>query len=295
MSTRLDISVMDVSARDGLQNEPGAKDLAASVKVEFIRKLAASGLKRIEAGSFVRPAAVPAMANSAEVAELLAPVQQQFPDVTFSYLVPNLKGLERAKATHAKEVAIFLAVSEAFSKANINASVEQSFLDIEPTVKAALAEGMAVRGYLSNVFGYSDLPFSPGEVAERSKQLLAMGCYEVSLGDTTGIAQPDMVETLITALNAAGIPLAKVAMHFHDTSGRAIANVERSYDLGIRTFDASAGGLGGCPYANSPRGNLSMDDLVAWCQKRGLNCGVDAEALQRAGDFMLEKLGKRAA
>ncbi len=293
--SRFDIELVDVSARDGLQNEAAAKELAPDVKAAFIRLLAQAGLKRIEAGSFVHPKAVPAMANSGEVAPLLAPVQKEFPDVIFSYLVPNLKGLERAKEVQAKEVAIFLALSESFSKANINAGVDESFAAIEPTVKAALASGMRVRGYLSNLFGYSDMQFSPDAVARRSKQLLDMGCFEVSLGDTTGIGKPEQVDAVIAALKSAGVPLAKVAMHFHDTFGSAIANVDRSYALGIRTFDAATGGLGGCPYANSPKGNLAMEDLVGWCQKKGLSCAVsDIAALQKAAGFIHEELGKKA-
>jgi hydroxymethylglutaryl-CoA lyase len=291
MSGKYDIELVDVSARDGLQNEPAAKDLPAEVKVAFIRKLAQAGLTRIEAGSFVRPQAVPAMANSAEVAALLAPVEKEFPDVIFSYLVPNLKGLERAQSVHAKEIAIFLAVSEAFSKANINASVDESFAAIAPVVKAATGKGMRVRGYISNVFGYTDLSFSPQEVARRSRQLLDMGCFEVSLGDTTGIGKPDMAEELVKAHTALHIPLAKIAMHFHDTFGSAIANVERSYNAGIRTFDAATGGLGGCPYANSPKGNLAMEDIVAWCGKKNLRCTVkDLGLLREATAFIRGKL-----
>jgi hydroxymethylglutaryl-CoA lyase len=295
VSKASDITLVDVSARDGLQNEESAKDLSPEVKAAFIRRLAQAGLTRIEAGSFVHPKAVPAMANSAEVAALLAAVQQEFPEVVFSYLVPNLKGLERAKAVHAKEVAIFLALSEAFSQANINAGVNESFTAIEPTVKGALAAGMRVRGYISNLFGYSDMRFSPEQVARRTMQLLDMGCFEVSLGDTTAIGNPDQVDMVIAALKKEGIALARVAMHFHDTNGRAIANVERSYALGIRTFDASTGGLGGCPYANSPKGNLAMEDLVSWCHEKGLSCGVnDIAALQRAAGFIREKLGGKA-
>lgn len=291
-----DITLVDVSARDGLQNEPNAKHLSAGTKLEFLRLLAETGLTRIEAGSFVRPQAVPAMANSGEVAELLGPIEADFPDVIFSFLVPNLKGLERAKTIGAKEVAIFLAVSEAFSKANINQTVDESFTAIQPVIDEARAAGMQVRGYISNVFGYTDLPFSPQEVARRSKQLLDMGCFEISLGDTTGIGKPEMVDVLIPALKEAGIPLKKVAMHFHDTFGSAIANVDRSYALGIRTFDAAAGGLGGCPYANSPKGNLAMEDLVAWCQKKGLTCAIaDMKTLAHATRFIREKLHAQAA
>lgn len=291
----MDIQIVDVSARDGLQNEKNAAQLSAADKVAFIRKLAEAGLTRIEAGSFVHPKVL-AMANSGEVADALPPVEQDFPNVIFSYLVPNLKGLERAKAARAKEIAIFLALSEAFSKANINQTVDESFANIVPVIAAAKAEGIRVRGYLSNLFGYTDMPFSPDEVARRSKQLLDAGCFEVSLGDTTGIGKPEQIEPLIAALTAQGIPLVQVAMHFHDTFGNAIANVERSYALGIRIFDAATGGLGGCPYANSPKGNLPMEALVAWCQKNHLRCEVaDLAQLDAAASFIHEKLGRVSA
>lgn len=286
-----DIQIVDVSARDGLQNEKNAAQLSAADKVAFIRMLAQAGLTRIEAGSFVHPK-VAAMANSGEVAELLPPVEKDFPEVAFSYLVPNIKGLERAKAIHAKEIAIFLALSEEFSKANINQGVEESFANIVPVIKAANAAGMRVRGYISNLFGYKDMRFSPETVAIRSKQLIETGCFEISLGDTTGIGKADQIEPIINALNAHHIPLAKIAMHFHDTFGNAIANVARSYELGIRTFDAATGGLGGCPYANSPKGNLPMEDLVAWCQTKGLSSDVsDIADLRKAAAFIHEKLG----
>ena len=290
----MDIQIFDVSARDGLQNEPGAAALSAETKVEYITLLLQTGLKRIEAGSFVKPSAIPAMANSEAVAIALRPLQEAHADVTFSYLVPNLKGLERANAIGAKEIAIFLAISEQFSKDNINApSVDQSFQDIQPVIEAARAYGIRVRGYLSTVFGYSDLAFSPDKVAYRSQQLLNMGCYEVSLGDTTGIATADTVATLIATLKFHAIPLKHIALHFHDTYGKAIQNVDVAYDLGIRTFDASTGGLGGCPYAHSPKGNLAMEDLVAWCRGRGLSSPVtNVEALAQAKQFILRKLGK---
>lgn len=290
----MDIQLVDVSARDGLQNEPNAAALSADDKVSYIKKLAELGLKRIEAGSFVHPK-VAAMANSGEVAEKLKDVEKEFPRVIFSYLVPNLKGLERAKSVGAREVAIFLALSEKFSKANINQTVEESYTNIAPVIKEALSAGIRVRGYISNLFGYDDLKFSPDEAARRSKQLLDMGCFEISLGDTTGIGKPEQVEALIKSLQTHNVPLAKIAMHFHDTFGNAIKNVDKSYDLGIRTFDAATGGLGGCPYANSPKGNLAMEDLVAWCQGRGLTCDVsNLEKLKTSGGFMRSKLGKAA-
>lgn len=290
------ITLVDVSARDGLQNEPNAAQLTAEDKLTFLRLLAETGLTRIEAGSFVRPQAVPAMANSGEVAEQLGPIEADFPEVIFSFLVPNLKGLERAQAIGAREVAIFLALSESFSRANIHQSVDASFTAIAPVVQEALALGMQVRGYISNVFGYTDLVFDPAQVAMRAKQLLTMGCFEVSLGDTTALGTPEMVQALIAALKDASLPLAQVAMHFHDTNGRAIANVAASYTLGIRVFDAAAGGLGGCPYAHSPKGNLAMEDIVAWCRDQGVACAItDTAKLARATRFIRERLAAPAA
>lgn len=290
-----DITIIDVSARDGLQNEPNAAQLSAEDKAAYIRMLAEAGFTRIEAGSFVHPKVV-AMANSGEVAAAIKPIEKDFPKVIFSYLVPNLKGLDRAKGVGAKEIAIFLALSEKFSRANINQSVDEAFQNIEPVIKEALTAGIRVRGYISNLFGYDDMPFAPEQVARRSKQLLDMGCFEVSLGDTTGIGKPEQVEAVIAALKAQGVPLEKIAMHFHDTFGNAIRNVDKSYELGIRTFDAATGGLGGCPYANSPKGNLAMENLVAWCAGRGLACDVtDAKKLTRAAEFILKKLGKASA
>ena len=287
------IAIVDVSARDGLQNEKAAITLSAQDKAQYIELLAQSGLTRIEAGSFVQPKAVPAMANSAEVAELLKPLATRYPDIMFSYLVPNLKGLERARTIDAKEVAVFLALSEQFAKANINQTVDQSFHDIAPVVAAARVAGMRVRGYISNLFGYDDYPFTPNDVAARSKQLLDMGCFEVSLGDTTGIGTPPKVEAVIAALTASHVPLEKIAMHFHDTFGTAITNVATSYALGIRIFDASTGGLGGCPYANSPKGNLALEALLDWCNAHGISHPVkNRTALTQAAAFMKQKLGK---
>jgi len=289
------VQIVDVSARDGLQNEKNAAQLSAADKVTFIRKLAEAGLTRIEAGSFVHPKVV-AMANSGEVADLLTSVEKDFPQVIFSYLVPNLKGLERAKAARAKEIAIFLALSEEFSKANINQTVDESFANIVPVIAAANAAGIRVRGYISNLFGYNDLPFSPEIVAVRSKQLLDAGCFEISLGDTTGIGKPQQIEPIIAAIKSHNIPLEKIAMHFHDTFGNAIANVDRSYALGIRMFDAATGGLGGCPYANSPKGNLPMEELVIWCQNKNLRCDIaNLAGLRAAASFIHGKLGKIAA
>jgi hydroxymethylglutaryl-CoA lyase len=288
------IEIVDVSARDGLQNEPGAERLLAAEKVSYIQLLLQTGLKRIEAGSFVKPAAVPAMANTDEVALRLRSVQKRRTDVTFAYLVPNARGLERALAAEVKEVEVFLALSGEFARANIAAhSVDQSFQEIAPVIRAARAAGVRVRGYVSNVFGYDDWPFNPCEAAQRARQLLVFGCFEVALADTTGIGKPEQLAALVAALLRHDVPLAVVAMHFHDTFGTAIANVDRAYDLGIRIFDAAVGGLGGCPYARVSRGNLSTVDLIRWAESRHIAHDVtDLSKLLHATEQMRALFGK---
>ena len=291
--TQPEIELVEVAARDGLQNEPNAVVISATDKLHFLKLLAQSGLKRIEAGSFVHPKAVPAMANSDEVAASIHALEAEFPEVIFSYLVPNLKGLSRAHAVNAKEIAIFLALSEQFSNANINQTVDEAFAAIIPVIHAARDANMRVRGYLSNIFGYTDLPFSPATVAARSKELLGMGCFEVSLGDTTALGTPEMTATLMEMLVQQNLPLEKIAMHFHDTYHRAIENVAVSYNAGIRIFDAATGGIGGCPYANSPKGNLSMQELLTWCDTQHIATPVAFPgALSEATQFIAEKLGK---
>ena len=287
------MQIVEVAARDGLQNEAQAITLSAAQKVAFLEKLAASGLSRIEAGSFVHPKAVPAMANSDEVAALLAPIEARYPSVVFSYLAPNERGLARAHAHGVKEVAIFLALSEGFSHANIRAGVQDSFDAITTTIHEAIEMGMQVRGYISNVFGYTDYAFTPDDVAKRSAELLGKGCFEVSLGDTTALGEPEMIPPLLDALAKHGVPLEKVAMHFHDTHGRAIENVATSYAGGIRIFDAATGGLGGCPYANSPKGNLATETLLNWCDAEGVAHPVtNRAALEEAAAEMRGLLGK---
>ena len=286
------VRIVEVGARDGLQNEPRALHLSVEDKRDFIARLAASGLRHIEGGAFVSPKAVPQMAGSLELAQALQNIT--LPDgVRLSWLVPNLRGLETAERAGATEIAVFIAASDAFSRANINATVGESLARLEPVIAAALAKGIAVRGYISTVFGYHDEPFAPQKVAALAKRLLEAGAYEVSLGDTTGIGTPQRTAQLIDALEAAQIPLTRIAMHLHDTGGRAIENVAVAYDRGIRVFDASAGGLGGCPYADSPKGNLATETLVAFLEdERGVETGVNRASLAEAARFMLARIGK---
>lgn len=288
-----EVSILEVGPRDGLQYEKTAIGLSADDKVTFIEMLADAGLKRIEAGSFVSPKAVPQMAGSAEVAARLArhPLARS---VQFSYLVPNRKGLDAAAEAGVTEIAVFVAASDAFSLANINATVEESFVRLAEVFSEAPKLGMRVRGYVSTIFGGPKGEIiTPERVAEVAQRLLDNGIYEVSLGDTTGIGTPETTEILLAAFERTGIPKPVTAMHFHDTGGRAIENVAVSYDMGIRTFDSSAGGLGGCPYAESPRGNVATEDVVMFLEtRRGVRTGVDLEALKAASAFMLAQVGK---
>lgn len=287
------VSIIEVGPRDGLQYEAAATALSVEDKIAFIERLAAAGLTRIEAGSFVSPKAVPQMAGSAEVAARLSrhPLAE---GVQFSYLVPNRKGLDMAAEAGVSEIAVFVAASDAFSLANINATVEESFVRLAEVFREAPRLGMRVRGYVSTIFGGpKGEVITPARVTAVAQRLLDNGVFEVSLGDTTGIGTPETTEELLRAFERAGIPKAVTALHFHDTGGRAIDNVAVAYDMGIRTFDSSAGGLGGCPYAESPRGNVATEDVVWFLEeRRGLVTGIDREALRAASAFMLAKIGK---
>lgn len=270
------VKIMEVGPRDGLQNEKGL--LATTDKLAFIQRLVDAGLRYIEATSFVHPSAIPQLADASDVIRGL-PVA---PDVHFSALVPNQKGLDRALEAGLKEIAVFTATSDTFNRRNINMSVEESLAAIEPVVAQALKQGLFVRGYISTAFY---CPYE-GKMSEDAlltlvKRLLAFGIHEISIGDTIGQATPSDVTTTLKRI-VPEVPLAQIAMHFHDTNGLAIENVQASLDFGITTFDSSAGGLGGCPYAPGASGNLSTDDLVAYLHGRGIETGVNPEKLALA-------------
>lgn len=285
------IRIVEVGPRDGLQYENAATNMSAEDKLQFIKMLVTAGLKNIEAGSFVRADRVPQMANSTELAKFIA--AETWPDdVHFSWLTPNMKGLETAINGKAEEVAVFIAANEDFSRRNINASIEESFARIEPVIKEALAAGMKVRGYLSTIFAFGNVPTPPEKVVEITQRLLALGCYEVSLGDTTGVGTPETTEKLMVALEKAGIPMNKIAAHFHDTGGMAIENCKIYYAHGGRNFDSAAGGLGGCPYADSPKGNLATETLIRWLESIGEQTGVSLGKLADASLFALKAVGK---
>ena len=270
------VKIVEVGPRDGLQNEKVT--IPSAVKIEFITALADAGLKTIEAGAFVHPKWVPQMADTAEV---YANIPKD-PGVDYPVLVPNRKGLERAIEAGVKSIAIFTAASETFNKRNINMSIDESFQAYAPVAQDAIALGMRVRGYVSCACGCPyEGEVAPEKVLEVAARLLDIGCAEVSIGDTIGVGTPLQVQGL-TALLLQVIPAGRLAMHFHDTRGMAIANTLAALELGVSTFDASAGGLGGCPYAPGASGNLATEDLVYLLNGLAIESGVDLHRLAAA-------------
>ncbi|MFB7448476.1 MULTISPECIES: hydroxymethylglutaryl-CoA lyase [unclassified Streptomyces] len=280
------VRIHEVGARDGLQNEKTA--VPTDVKAEFVRRLAAAGLTTVEATSFVHPKWVPQLAD----AEELFPRVRDLP-VRLPVLVPNERGLDRALALGAREVAVFASATESFAKANLNRTVDEALAMFEPTVTRAIESGLKVRGYLSMCFGDPWEGAVPVEQVVRvTKALADMGCDELSLGDTIGVATPGHVQALLTALNEAGVPTSRIAVHFHDTYGQALSNTLAALRHGVTTVDASAGGLGGCPYAKSATGNLATEDLVWMLDGLGIETGVDLAALTATSVWMAEQLGR---
>ena len=274
------VKIVEVGPRDGLQNEKVT--VPAEVKVEFITALADAGLRVIEAGAFVSPKWVPQMADTADVYRDIP----KDPGVEFPVLVPNMKGLDRAIEANVKSIAIFTAASETFNQRNINMSIAESFENYAPVAARARAEGIRVRGYVSTAFGCpyeGDVP--PEKVLEVCARLLDLGCYEVSVGDTIGVGTPMQVQGVIGMLLQV-IPPSKLAMHFHDTRGTALANTLAALEMGIATFDASAGGLGGCPYAPGASGNLATEDLVYMLDRMAIETGVDLNRLVQASSMI---------
>jgi hydroxymethylglutaryl-CoA lyase len=278
--------IVEVGPRDGLQNEAAPVPLAA--KIALIEDLAEAGLQTIEAGSFVSPKWVSQMADSAEVLAGLKPL----PGVALPVLVPNQKGLDAALAAGAREIAIFLAASESFSRKNINCSIEESFERTAPVIEAALAQGVRVRGYLSCVLGCPyEGDISPIVVVELAERLAKQGCYEISFGDTIGVGTAHKARALMSsAVGALGAD--RVAVHFHDTYGQALANVLACMELGIGVVDSSVAGLGGCPYAKGASGNLATEDLVYLLDGLGVETGVSLDKLALAGRKICRQLGK---
>jgi len=287
MSYPSTVKIVEVGPRDGLQNESVSLDIAT--KVELIKRLANSGLKIIEAGSFVSPKWVPQMAGSDEVFNQLEPSE-----AVYTALTPNMRGLERAMECNVKEVAVFAAASEAFSEKNINCSIDQSLTKFEAVIQRASKANIRVRGYISCVAG---CPYQGNVDNHRIKDiataLLSMGCYEISLGDTIGVATPAVTERLLTALLKTIAP-PQLAMHMHDTYGHAIDNIRQSLAMGISTIDSSVAGLGGCPYAKGASGNVATEKVIALLEELDIAHGVDLQKLSQASQFICEKLGRPA-
>ncbi len=283
------VRIVEVGPRDGLQNEP--KTVPTAVKIALIERLAMAGLKTIEAGSFVSPKWVPQMADTPKVLAGLA----RSPDVSYPVLVPNLKGLEAALAANVGEIAIFGAASETFSQRNINCSIAESLDRFRPVAEAALAQRVRVRGYVSCVLGcpYEGKIEAPA-VAEVAARLMDLGCYEVSLGDTVGVGTPAAAQAMVSEV-AKRVPVEKLAVHFHDTWGQALANILATLELGIGVVDSSVAGLGGCPYAKGAAGNVATEDVVYMLDGLGVKTGVDLNALAAAGRFICEALGRPPA
>lgn len=284
------VQIVEVGLRDGLQNEE--KSLSVDQRVELARRLADAGAKTLELGAFVRPDRVPQMANSDQVIIKSKEILKRKSGIQISALVPNVRGLELALQTPVGQVAFFTASSESFAKANINCSVEESLLRLEEILKVTRKQKIKVRGYVSTVFGCpyeGDVPLAKSIfLVER---LLKMGCYEVSVGDTIGVANPEQVRNFFNRLSKK-VSLKKVAGHFHDTRGTALANILMSYQMGVRIFDSSIGGLGGCPYAPGASGNVATEDVVYMFQGMRVDTGLDLKKLIATNHWLSEEMGK---
>ena len=280
------VRLVEVGPRDGLQNE--AQPISVADKVHLVDALSAAGLSYIEVGSFVSPKWVPQMAGSAEV---FAQIQRK-PGVTYGALAPNLRGFEDALAAGVKEVAVFAAASEAFSQRNINCSISESLERFAPLMAQARQHGISVRGYVSCVLGCPyEGEIAPEQVAAVARELYAMGCYEVSLGDTIGTGTAGATRRLFDVVGAQ-VPRDKLAGHFHDTYGQAIANIYASLLEGINVFDSSIAGLGGCPYAKGASGNVATEDVLYLLNGLGIDTGIDLDALMGAGQHISQVLGR---
>lgn len=281
------VRIVEVGPRDGLQNEKQLIDI--DTKVALIDCLANAGFTHIEAGSFVNPKWVPQMADSAAVFEKI----NRRDNVSYAALTPNIKGFERAIEANANEVAIFASASESFSQKNINCSIAESLERFIPVMQAAKANNIRVRGYVSCVAGCpyeGDIPAA--KVAEVAKALYNMGCYEISLGDTIGVGTPSLINTMINAVTES-TPIEKIAVHFHDTYGQAIANSYAALQLGVSVIDSSIAGLGGCPYAEGASGNVATEDVLYLLKGLNIKTGINLSAAIAAGNYISERLGRK--
>ena len=283
------VKIVEVGPRDGLQNE---KEIVSTAKkVGLINLLSNCGFQAIEATSFVSPKAIPQLADAAKVFTKI----KQRDGITYPVLVPNLKGLDAAIEVGVKEIAVFTAASESFNKKNINASIDESFARLEPVIKKARQEKIAVRAYVSCVLGCPyEGDIDPQVVSEVSKRLFDLGCYEISLGDTIGSGTPLKAQDMINSVNR-HVPLSKIAMHFHDTRGQALANILASLEIGISTFDSAVAGLGGCPYAQGATGNVATEDLLYMLHGMGIETGIDLDKVLKTSLFISKALKRKPA
>lgn len=280
------VRIVEVGARDGLQNEK--QIVPTQTKRKLIESLAACGLSHVEATSFVSPKWIPQLADAEELLFSLT----RAAGVVYPVLVPNLKGYERASRCAVTEVAVFTAASSAFNQRNINATTEESFGRLQPVVEAALAANVRVRGYVSTVLGcpyQGDVPLA--DVVAVAERLHRLGCYEISLGDTIGVGTPGQARNMLEAV-AAVVPMNALAVHFHDTRGQALANIYACLEAGVRVVDSSIAGLGGCPYARGASGNVATEDVAYMLQGLGMETGVDLQALAAVGRWISEVLGR---
>lgn len=283
------VKIVEVGPRDGLQNEKTM--VSTDTKVALINRLTDAGLSVIEATAFVSPKWVPQMTDASDV---MAKITRK-PGVTYPVLAPNLKGLEAAIAAGATEVAVFGAASESFSQKNINCSIAESLDRFRPVVDAARDAGLSVRGYVSCVLGCPyEGDIAPQKVAEVAKALYDMGCYEISLGDTIGTGTPAKAQAMISKV-AAHVPIEKIAAHFHDTYGQALANLLAALQMGVATIDSSVAGLGGCPYAKGASGNVATEDVVCMLNGLGIETGIDLEKLAATGSWICDQIGRSSA
>ncbi|PZS23601.1 MAG: hydroxymethylglutaryl-CoA lyase [Pseudonocardiales bacterium] len=281
------VTIWEVGARDGLQNEPAVVPVA--VKAEFLDRLAGAGLRVVEATGFAHPQWVPQLADASELLELLVPR----PGVRYPVLVPNERGLDRALAVGVTDIAIFASATDSFARRNLNRDLDAQFAMFLPVVRRALAEGLRVRGYVSMCFGDPwEGAVVVDQVVDVGRRLLDLGCDQLSLGDTIGVATPGHVTALLDGFGRAGVGIDVLAVHFHDTYGQALANTLAALRAGVSCVDASAGGLGGCPYAESATGNLATEDLVWMLDGLGIEHGVDLDALVQTSLWMADQLGR---
>ena len=285
------VRIHEVGARDGLQNE--SVSLPVEVKAEFIARLAAAGLRTIEATSFVHPKWVPQLADAEQLFPLVSELPEEYAGLRLPVLVPNERGLDRALAHRVQDIAVFASATESFAERNLGRGVEASLEMFTPVVHRATAAGVRVRGYLSMCFGDPwEGPVPTSQVVAVGCRLLELGCHELSLGDTIGTGTPGQVAGLISAFAERGVGLERLAVHFHDTYGQALANTLTALRCGVATVDSSAGGLGGCPYAKSATGNLATEDLVWMLHGLGIETGVDLPALAATSRWLADRLGR---